>query len=293
MPITSPKILLLQPHQNDSQMVFDLVAHATREIYPQAIISTIHELQHVYRPEPQLIVDAISEADLIIGNMDGGNVSVTFGLGVAVSMSKPILLIAPAERAFSIPEDLFKNPVFVFSFSDPQLFIDGFKFKIKDALGNGSNATIETEKDVFISYCHADYKFLQRLMIHLRPLEKAGLINTWVDTHLRGGDDWLLEITGALKRARVAVLIVSADFMASEFIVENELPPLLAKAQADGTRIVPLIAKPCRFTRDRNLARFQAVNDPRHPLIALSEAEAEEIYDKAAMTIESSIQKRI
>jgi hypothetical protein len=49
---------------------------------------------------------------------------------------------------------------------------------------------------------------------------------------------------------------------------------------------VPSEAKPCRFTRDNNLARFQSVNDPRNPLISLSAAPREEIYDKVAMTVE-------
>jgi hypothetical protein len=289
---TALQILLLQPQQEDSEKIVDLVRRAVTAEFPNAIVNTINDLQYVYKPVLETIIEAISSADLIIGNMDGGNQSVTFGLGVALSKQKPILLIVPAGRALSIPIDLYKFRLFVFSLNEPGLFIDSFKAQIKDAVEHEAGEAPEPENNnVFISYSHTDFAFLQRLLVHLRPLQKAGLINMWEDTHLRAGDLWEQEIEKALKRAAVAILLVSADFMASEFIVENELPPLLAKAEAGGTRIIPLIVKPCRFTRDKHLARFQAVNDPRNPLISLSEAAREEIYDKVAMTVELTIGK--
>jgi hypothetical protein len=282
----APHILLLQPQQEDSQKIIDLVRRAVVAEFPNAVINTINDLQYVYK-STQTIIEAISTADLVVGNMDGGNQSVTLSLGIALSKEKPILLIVPAGRALSIPTDLYKFRLFVFSFDEPDLFVDSFKSQVKDALERETGEMPEPENNnIFISYSHSDYAFLERLLVHLRPLEKAGLINPWEDTRLRAGDLWKQEITKALERAGAAILLVSADFMASEFIIKNELPPLLAKAEAGGTRIIPLIVKPCRFTRDKNLARFQSVNDPRNPLISLSEAAREEIYDKVAMTVE-------
>lgn len=288
----APHILLLQPQQEDSSKVVDLVRRAVAVEFPSAVVNMINDLQYVYKPAPETIIEAISTADLIIGNMDGANQSVTFGLGVAVSKEKPILLIVPAGRALSIPTDLYKFRFFVFSFDEPDLFIDSFASQIKDALEREASQLLEPgNNNIFICYSHTDYSFLQRLLVHLRPLQKAGLINVWEDTRLRAGDLWEQDITKALERAAAAILLVSADFMASEFIVENELPPLLAKAEAGGTRIIPLVVKPCRFTRDKHLARFQSVNDPRNPLISLPEAAREEIYDKVAMTVELTIGK--
>jgi hypothetical protein len=287
----APHILLLQPEQQLSQWVVNLVHRAVALEFPNATIDTIDALQYVYKPLPEIITDAVEKADLIIGNMDGGNVSVTFGLGVAVSKSKPILLIAPAGRALSVPTDFFKARLHIFSFDEPDLFVANFGYQVKDALKRETDDSPKPENDIFISYCHTDNEFLQRLLIHLRPLNKAGLIKTWADTDLRAGDLWEQEITKALQRASAAILLVSADFMASDFIVDNELPPLLAKAEAEGTRIIPLIVKPCRFTRDKHISRFQAVNEPRRPLISLTEAEKEEIYDKVAMFVEGTLRK--
>ena len=108
---------------------------------------------------------------------------------------------------------------------------------------------------------------------------------------LRGrmpGDDWQKEIRTALDSAQVAVLLISADFFASGFIDETELPPLLAAAQAKGVRILPVILSACRFARDPNLARFQAVNSPDQPLNEMPPAEQEKVFDRLTQTIESA-----
>src|SRR2546423_9479856 len=86
---------------------------------------------------------------------------------------------------------------------------------------------------VFISYSHVDRRFLNRLHVFLRPLERQGLVDWWDDTRLKPGSNWREEIKQAVASARVAVLLISADFFASDFIQNNELPPLLAAAAKD------------------------------------------------------------
>ena len=142
---------------------------------------------------------------------------------------------------------------------------------------------------IFVSYSHKDKEYMERLMVHLKPLQRTGEIDAWVDTRIKSGDDWKQEIETALSDAKIAVLMVSADFLASDFIIENELPPLLDGAEAKGTLILPVILKPCRFTREKNLKDFQAVNPPDEPLSLSDENERELLYDTIAQRIEDAL----
>jgi hypothetical protein len=139
---------------------------------------------------------------------------------------------------------------------------------------------------VFISYSHTDSEYLNRLLIHLKPLIKKGVIDLWVDSKLKVGEKWQVKIEEALQSASVAILLISADFLASDFIIDNELPPLLNAADVNGTKIIPVVIKPCRFTRHQELSSFQAINAPDKPLMGLTEFEKETIYDKIAEWVE-------
>lgn len=128
--------------------------------------------------------------------------------------------------------------------------------------------------NIFISYAHSDKKWLEKLTQHLKVLTKHfEPIDYWEDTKLRGGDRWREEITKAINKSNVAILLVSTTFLASDFISSDELPPILRKAQDDGTIILPLIVSPCDFT-DSELGDFQAINSPDKTLADLKDDEA-------------------
>lgn len=145
---------------------------------------------------------------------------------------------------------------------------------------------------VFVSYARRDRRHLDRLRVHLRPLERSGLIDLWDDTRLKPGVDWRLEISAAIASAKVAVLLVSADFLASDFIAGNELPPLLDAAREEGALILPVVVSPCRFTETSELGAFQAANDPVRPLAALPVAERERLWVRVANAIEAAFVDR-
>lgn len=142
---------------------------------------------------------------------------------------------------------------------------------------------------VFISYSHKDLSWLQRLQVHLKPLERVGIITRWDDTNIKAGAKWRDEIEHALNRARVAILLISADFLASDFIIKNELPPLLQAAASQGAMILPVIISPCRFEKMESLVQFQAVNSPSKPLTGLNKTKREEIFVKVADAVEASL----
>lgn len=148
---------------------------------------------------------------------------------------------------------------------------------------------IGTRNSVFISYSHRDAEWLERLRVHLRPLEREYGIDRWDDTRIKPGTKWREEIRKAVSSAKVAVLLVSADFLASDFIATDELPPLLAAAKDEGAIILPVIIGPCRFLKTKPLSQFQSVNLPSKPLINMNRGKQEAVFDQVADAIETAL----
>jgi len=267
-----------------------------------AVVSgTLNDRIDVVRPDERTLVDKqrvldyLRTVDAVVADLSGRNPNVLLEVGFAQALGKPLLLLArdPGE----VPFDLQNNRVLIYE----RLSVGYLAPRLRDALsavlkGPKSTATFTAPAPkgangtVFVSYSHSDGEYLQRVLVHLRPLERAGLIDLWSDTKIRAGDQWRDEIRKALASARTVVLLVSADFLASDFIITDELPPLLVSAEERGTRIIPVIIKPSRFVRDPKLSRFQALNDPRAPMIRMSEGEREELYAKLAELIERDMQ---
>lgn len=143
---------------------------------------------------------------------------------------------------------------------------------------------------VFVSYSHRDRAWLDRLQVHLRPLERAGLVDRWDDTRINPGEAWQDEIARALASSDVAVLLVSADFLASEFITSQELPTLLETARARGLLILMVLLKPCRLA-GTPLADLQAVHPVNLPLQKMSEADQEDIWVQLVDKIQAKFEE--
>ncbi len=142
---------------------------------------------------------------------------------------------------------------------------------------------------VFISYSHADTQWLERLHVHLKPLVQTSDLSIWDDTRLRPGSPWLQEIRAAIDEASVAVLLISADYLASDFIMAEEVPALLRRASERGATIVPVLVSPSGVEHIESLSKFQAVNSPSKTLVEMSLAERESTYVAIADTVAASI----
>jgi nucleoside 2-deoxyribosyltransferase len=241
----------------------------------------------------EAIRQAIRQADLMIADLSDARPNVLWEIGFAQALGKPVLLLA--NDVSHVPFDLYDNQLMVYQTSVPRSNLvvrlsesisDGLRSMNKKTNIGRSKKNVRRRRKVFFSYSHADEVFLHRILVHLRPLERRGLIDLWSDLKIKAGDRWREEIRRALADARFAVLLISADFLASEFITNNELPPLLVAAEKQGTRIIPVVVKPSRFLRDEHLSRFQALNDPKQCVIQMTEAEREELFARLAENIE-------
>lgn len=141
---------------------------------------------------------------------------------------------------------------------------------------------------VFISYSHADEKWLHRLQVAMTPHVYNSAVKYWDDTRIRPGTRWREEIAKALAAAKVAVLLVSLDFLASEFIRDVEMQEFLRASETDGLKILPVIVGPSRYDRSP-LEGIQTVNEPKRPLKGLPEVELEAELVKICEEIEKAL----
>lgn len=150
-----------------------------------------------------------------------------------------------------------------------------------------------SQKDLlFISYSHKDKDpWLERLQVHLKPLEKEGIIQRWDDTLIRPGKNWMNKIRSALNSAKIGIFLVSADFLASDFISKEELPPLLAAADKRGITILVVILGHCGISKTEGLKDLQYINHPSRPLVDLTEGEQQAVFEKVADEVRKLLSK--
>lgn len=133
----------------------------------------------------------------------------------------------------------------------------------------------QVRNQIFISYSHRDKIWLDELHTHLIPCLKQVPIEVWDDTKIKTGELWKDEISKALNSARIAILLVSPAFLASEFISNNELPHLLEAAEQGGLTIFWVPVRPSVY-HGTAIQKYQAVISPDRPLSKMKPSERDE-----------------
>ena len=144
---------------------------------------------------------------------------------------------------------------------------------------------------LFISYSHVDRGWVERLQTMIRPLVRSHGLRLWDDSQIQPGDKWREEIETALAAAKVALLLVSSDFLASEFVTNSELPQLLMAAEEEGLRILWVPLRPS-LVRRTPIDAYQALLDPGRPLARMDPVEQEEALVEIALAIEKALAAR-
>lgn len=110
----------------------------------------------------------------------------------------------------------------------------------------------------FISYSHRDAAVLERLHAHLVNLRREGLIEAWYDREILAGSDFDGEIKRELEDAELFLMIVSPDFLNSNYCYDTEMARALERHAAGEARVVPIIVEVCEWQRTP-LGKLKAV----------------------------------
>ena len=115
-----------------------------------------------------------------------------------------------------------------------------------------------TPRKVFISYSHKDEGWKKKCLPHLKALEQAGVdMVVWEDRQIDAGEKWYPAIQQAMADAAVSVLLISPDYLASNFCVKEEVPYLLKRQEHEGMLLIPVLVHQCPWKAHRWLADRQ------------------------------------
>jgi TIR domain len=113
---------------------------------------------------------------------------------------------------------------------------------------------------IFVSYSHADEAWRKRFETISKPLSRAESMVFWSDKNINMGE-WETQIEAAMQGAVAAVLLVSDNFLASNYIVEKELPYLINANKTRGLQIIWAYLEPCDLKRFPQISKFQAMGE--------------------------------
>jgi internalin A len=111
---------------------------------------------------------------------------------------------------------------------------------------------------VFISYAHEDERFRDELRGALTPYERSSVLEVWDDTCMLAGQKWEDEILAKLEKADIVVLLLSNDFIGSDYSYQKEMQIARERDKAGECAIVPIVVRACRFDR-LELGQLQAI----------------------------------
>jgi hypothetical protein len=106
-----------------------------------------------------------------------------------------------------------------------------------------SPSTTPRAIEVFYSYSHCDEPLRMELDKHLSLLRRQGVIAGWHDRRITAGTEWEGAIDTHLQRAQIILLLVSADFLASDYCYDVELQRAMARHEAGEARVIPIILR--------------------------------------------------
>ncbi|NER80778.1 MAG: toll/interleukin-1 receptor domain-containing protein [Leptolyngbya sp. SIO1D8] len=140
--------------------------------------------------------------------------------------------------------------------------------------------------EVFFSYSHRDEDLRDELAKHLSILQRRGQIDTWYDRAIEAGTEPQSEIDQHLNRADIILLLVSADFLASDYCYDVEVKRAMERHAAEDARVIPVILRPVDW-QDAPFGQLQALPQDGQPITKWGD------LDDALLNVEQGIRRSI
>lgn len=201
----------------------------------------------------------------------------------AIESGSIILKLDSTEEAFKVIQALHKEgklteilglPVKYVGYETPTLSTSPTKvcaFNAKNTI------------DVFFSYSHKDEDLRNELATHLSILERDGVISGWCDHQISAGEEWADKIDERMNIANVILLLVSADFIASNYCWNVEVKRAMERHEAEEARVIPVILRPVNWKR-APFGKLKALPKDAKPVTSWSNR------DEAFLNISQSIE---
>ncbi len=142
------------------------------------------------------------------------------------------------------------------------------------------NKLIKNIQNIFIAYSHIDKKFLDEFRTTLRPIvRKSHPIVLWDDSKINPGQKWVDEIINVINSTKIAILLVSQNFLASDFIDKIELPSILKNAEEKGLIVFWICLYDCLY-ESTEIVDFQAAHDIKIPLSSLNKSKRQKVWSE-------------
>lgn len=166
-----------------------------------------------------------------------------------------------------------------------QLIAEGAVTKGRGAGGTLgiSTAPEKGTLNMFVSYAHADEDIKDELLKHFVPLKRMNLINVWHDRKIEPGKEWEPTIVRELENADIVLLLISIDFINSEFCYERELEQAMERHDRGDAVVIPVMLRKCLWQQTL-FAKLQAL--PKDALPVMTWPDRDEAYVDIAAAVQ-------
>jgi tetratricopeptide (TPR) repeat protein len=151
--------------------------------------------------------------------------------------------------------------------------------------------TLKKKTDIFVSYSHKDEDWKKKLEPTLQFLKEFKGITYWDDRQIKGGEDWYPNIKEVMKNAKIAICLISTNYLVSKFIKKEEIPHLLKKRETEGMLLIPILIKDCPWEEVRWLKKIQMFPRDGRCLANDYEGKEDRVFKEVFTSIKEYIEK--